>query len=315
MYCENCGSPIADGAKFCRTCGAPVGGDDAEELTRVMNRKKGTGAHVAGSNDLTQTRVMPRSTRQQTRQSAPVDPVDPAPQYGDRGVYDDGPTGRSPLPIILLAIAVALAVAFAVFNCTKRPTSPTAKKDEAAATNTAKKDDAAQQSEKDDSNTGGDAPVDPTETRAGGPEEPSAADDANQQSVDQATLDQWAATASSFMRIYPVNHIEAGGAGDEPSQLSVEDWASSLMNYVDPSSSLGQSLQNDPSSVADALGFYQVASVVRDTQVTGQSTGGINIQVTLEATQMDWQNTDSFVQEYLVQFNSNGQITDVIPVG
>ena len=168
------------------------------------------------------------------------------------------------------------------------------------------------------------APADPTsEDEPSSDSRPAAGDTGNAGTgianagniTDEETLDAWSNTACAFLNFYPANHVLAGGADDEPSPLSMEDWASACLRYVDPASTLGKALADDPASVAAPLGFYEAASVVRGTEVTEAATGGINVTVTLEGTQQDWQHTLTFDEGFLVQFNNDGLITDVVSLG
>ena len=130
--------------------------------------------------------------------------------------------------------------------------------------------------------------------------------------IDDKTLDTWSNKARSFLTIYPANYVHAGGENDEPMEMSLEDWASNCLSYVDPNSSLGQSLANNPDVVATPLGFHDAATVVESCEVTGANVGGVNVTVTMKTTQNTWRETDTHTRSYLVQFNNDNMITNVV---
>ena len=319
MYCENCGAKISAHAKFCRNCGAVVTGGSTDDVTRVLSDDQATSANP---DDLTKTRVMPQADRRQTA------PTDPAPQYSSR---DDAPIPtlygppayedprRSPvLPIVIALLVVGVVGALLALNTCNKPasTTPEATKQEQPEATQDKKTEQTEQTtdasaSTSNASTDDGAVVSPSGRRANGEEDAAT----NVQTVDQATLDAWSQSARSLMAFYPANHILAGGDTEDPSQMSIDDWANNCLRFVDQTSSLGQALLNDPESVAAPLGYYDAASYVSSTEVTGASAGGINVVVTLEATQMDWDNTSTITEEFLVQFNNDGLVTDIVSVG
>lgn len=147
----------------------------------------------------------------------------------------------------------------------------------------------------------GEAPVAPEGSHAGGPEE----------RADATTLASWEDTARAFIAIYPVNH-QLSTAGGEPTRMDLQTWAANCLQYVDPSSQLGQALQNDPASIATPLGFDEAAAYVESTDVMSSDIEGVVVQATIVGTQQDWQHTSSFASTYLVQFNDAGQVTGVV---
>jgi hypothetical protein len=226
------------------------------------------------------------------------------------------PRKRSLLPTIIVVGALAIAAAlFALNTCNKPASEP--------------RQDEPVEEPRDNQTDEGEAAVSPTDTHANEPDEAAASDDLGSEGeqdgaaaavdgaaeVDQATLDGWSETARAALTIYPSNHVLAGGADDEPSELSLESWTDNLMQYVDSSSALGQALLDDPEAVATPLGFFEAASYVSSAEVTGTSAEGVNVTVTLEATQMDWSMTSTVTEQYLVKFNSDGLITDIVSVG
>ena len=113
------------------------------------------------------------------------------------------------------------------------------------------------------------------------------------------------------MNIYPANHILAGGANDDPSPMTLEEWTKNCLKYVNPSSTLGERLTNDPKNLAGQLGFYDAASVVTGTKITSSSANSCTVQVTQKGTQNTWADATEFKRSYIVDFNAGGLIIDV----
>lgn len=314
MNCPHCGAKMSKHAKNCPECGAardlPV-----DERTTVLQREPievqtpepevETEAKTARMPQMPPAEPAPEPIATPAPRPAPAPASEPEPE----------PQKRSPLPIIIVVAALAIAAAlFALNTCNKPASEPRQSEpveepsdnqaDEGEATVSPSNTRANGPDETDASEDQGEAEVSPTSTRANGSDE-----------VDQATLDGWSEMARAALTIYPSNHVLAGGADDEPSELSLESWTDNLMQYIDSSSALGQALLDDPEAVATPLGFFEAASYVSSTEVTGTSAEGVNVTVTLEATQMDWSMTSTVTEQYLVKFNSDGLITDIVSVG
>ena len=225
---------------------------------------------------------------------------------------------RTSLRLVLPA-ALACTLLLTIASCSTSRTTKTESDEKAPATQSIGSEEVEETSEtKEDDKT--EAPSEPIVEDDVAPDslpvdEGLSSDDglaADGRGPDEDDLDDWADKAQAFLTIYPASYVQAGGADDEPVRLEIEDWASACLRYVDPSSTLGQSLQNDPASVAAPLGYYEVAAYVNSTEVTGSSLGGINVTVELKGTQFDWAYTTSFWESFLVQFNNDGLITDVV---
>lgn len=116
-------------------------------------------------------------------------------------------------------------------------------------------------------------------------------------------------TARALMSIYPVSYVRSGDA--EPTHLELADWATACLQYVDPSSALGQALTNNPDSVAAPLGYYEVAAYAKDVEVTEVAGNAASVTVTIEGTQQDWDHTMTFDESFVLQFNEAGLVTEV----
>ncbi len=306
MNCPHCGAKMSKHAKNCPECGAPRD-LPVDERTTVLQREP-----IEKQTPEPEVETEAKTVRMP--QMPPAKPA-PAPAPAPAPEPEPEPQKRSLLPIIIVVVALAIvATLFALNTCNKPASEPRQSEpveepndnqtDEGEATVSPSNTRANGPDETDDSEDQGEAEVSPTSTRANGSGE-----------VDQATLDGWSETARKALAIYPSNHVLAGGADDEPSELSLESWTDSLMQYVDSSSALGQALLDDPEAVATPLGFFEAASYVSSTEVTDASAEGVNVTVTLEATQMDWSMTSTVTEQYVVKFNSDGLITDIVSVG
>lgn len=310
MNCPHCGAKMSKHAKNCPECGAardlPV-----DERTTVLQREP---IEVQTPEPEVETARMPQMPPAEPAPESIATPA-PRPAPAPASEPEPEPQKRSPLPIIIVVVSLAIAATlFALNTCNKPASEPRQSEpveepsdnqaDEGEATVSPSNTRANGPDETDASEDQGEAEVSPTSTRANGSDE-----------VDQATLDGWSETARAALTIYPSNHVLAGGADDEPSELSLESWTDNLMQYIDSSSALGQALLDDPEAVATPLGFFEAASYVSSTEVTGTSAEGVNVTVTLEATQMDWSMTSTVTEQYLVKFNSDGLITDIVSVG
>ena len=253
--------------------------------------------------DVTKTTAMPKPAARHARPAAEA----PRPSEG----YGYDPTPEPPrkknnvLIIVLVAAVLILVLLFALSLCTRHYTADVKTKEEAEVVEpTATEEPESTETEEQTTpiDEEGETEVTPSGSRAGGP-----ADD-----ISDATVKTWSNNARSFLTFYPVNHVLAGGADDEPTSVSIEDWAANCLRYVDESSNLGQALTNDPESVAETLGFYEVASYVSDTSVVSIDAMGVTVEVTIQGTQMDWQHTTEVVENFLVQFDDNGKIVNVV---
>lgn len=208
------------------------------------------------------------------------------------------------LPILLAALALIVVLLLALSLCTKQySTDVTTKKEETEVVEpSATEEPDTTQTESTPIDEEGETEVNPSGSRAGGPTG----------DISDETIETWSNKARSFLVIYPVNHVLAGGPGDEPSSMSIEDWATNCLRYVDESSGFGQTLRDDPESVAGPLGFYEVASYVSDTSVVSVDAMGVTVAVTIQGTQMDWDHTSEVVENFLVQFNDDGEIVNAV---
>lgn len=98
---------------------------------------------------------------------------------------------------------------------------------------------------------------------------------------------------------------------DDPYALTVDEWASRCLEYVNPSSTIGERLTNDKVNLAGQLGFYDAASVVTDTKVTSSSKNSVVVQVTMKSTQNAWKDATEFRRSFIVDFNAGGLVIDV----
>jgi hypothetical protein len=315
MNCPHCGAKMSKHAKNCPECGAPRD-LPVDERTTILQREP-IEEQMAEPEVETEVKTV-RMPQMPSAEPAPEPIAAPEPEPAPVATPEPEPEPRkrSLLPIIVVVAALAIAAAlFALNTCNKPASEPRPSKPV--------EEPSAYQTDE------GEAEVSPADSRANGPDEAAVSDDQGGEDeqdgaaaaddgateVDQATLDGWSETARAALTVYPSNHVLAGGADDEPSELSLESWTDSLMQYVDSSSALGQALLDDPEAVATPLGFFEAASYVSSTEVTDASAEGVNVTVTLEATQMDWSMTSTVTEQYLVKFNSDGLITDIVSVG
>ena len=224
--------------------------------------------------------------------------------------------GKLPLVLIAVVVVIGLALACATM-CTRGGAAPDAAKPGQENSSQGTSDagsaddaDATAADEGDDSTGSAHAtaqPGDQESPRAGGP----AASDQAGFAVTDEMLADWSDKACALLAIYPANHVRAGGAGDEPKALTVEDWGTACLRYVDPNSELGKTLRDNPEAIATSLGFYDAASYVSATDVLLETAEGITVEVTLEGTQMDWDHTSSYTETLIVHFNENAQVTGI----
>lgn len=312
MNCPNCGAKMSKHAKNCPECGAPrdlsVG-----ERTTVLQREPIV--EQIPEHDVEAEAKTVRMPQMPAAEPVPAPEPEPEPTPEPALASEPEPRNRPLLPIIIAIAAVAIVATLIALSTCKKPASEP-------------QQSAPVEEPSDDQTDSGEAEVSPDNTRANEPDEADTSDDQGEaevspantrangsDEVDQTTLDSWSDTARKALTIYPSNHVLAGGEGDEPAELSLEDWADNLMQYVDSSSALGQTLLDDPESVATPLGFFEAASYVSSTEVTEANANGISVTVTLEATQMDWSMTSTVTEQYVVQFNDDGLITDIVSVG
>lgn len=119
-----------------------------------------------------------------------------------------------------------------------------------------------------------------------------------------------AEAARALMDVYPVSYVRSGDA--EPTHMELAEWAAACLQYVDPSSALGQALSSNPDSVAAPLGYYEVATYTKGTEVTEVTDDSVSVTVTIEGTQQDWDHTLTFDESFVVRFNEAGLVTEVI---
>lgn len=117
-------------------------------------------------------------------------------------------------------------------------------------------------------------------------------------------------TACALMEVYPVSYVRTGDA--EPVHMELDEWAAACLQYVDPSSALGQALAGNPDSVAAPLGYYEVATITVGTEVTEATSDSVSVTVTIEGTQQDWDHTTTFDVSFVVRFNESGKVTEVV---
>lgn len=308
MYCENCGEKLSDNARFCPSCGQPVG--EAQERTRILKRED------APARDVSKTvRLQRPAAAEQTSRSSATTAAGRSSTGAATGQTSDHEPARRTSPLVLILVAVAaIALIFAALyfigTRAKAPSQPQGQ--ESAATQPS---DGQQPSEDagtaaQDATDGGtsnqpeaapQATGTPENTHAGGPQE----------DVDEDELAAWSSKARSLMNFYPVNHVLAGGGSDEPSPMSIDTWASNCLLYANADSAFGQALLNDPDSVAAPLGFYEVASYVSGTSVVSADANGVVVRVSIQGTQMDWSATTELTETFLVQFDDNSQVVNV----
>ena len=272
MYCPNCGAQVSDGARFCEECGTALG--DAK-----------AGRHAS---------AQPARRR------------------------------RRVLPLVLAAAVLVLVALYLIGTCgsggatsgISSGDSPTQAQDAEAAgdaaTTAGDDDDAAADDAEQQADAVDAAEDDNADAAAVGTDSDSDASASDSADVSAATLDDWENKACAFLNLYPANHVLVGGADDEPAPLSIEDWAASCLRYVDPDSSLGQALQDDPESLAAEMGFYEAAQVVDGVDVSAASADGVTADVTIRGTQQDWEHTLTYQRAFLVELDeASGLISHV----
>lgn len=195
--------------------------------------------------------------------------------------------------IMLIATAAcALALPFALFGCGSSP---------AAAPSG---DTPAQESKSDETQapeTSADEadPVD-ADQHAPVPED----------ETDESYRAKWESKARSFLTVYPVNYVRTS-ADEEPIFMTMEDWASNCLSYLDPDCELAHKLQDDPEPVGISLGFYDVAQVVDSTEVVATDDTSVTVEITEEVTQQGWDYTNETVRTFRVTFGDKALITGV----
>ncbi len=297
MYCENCGEKISAHATFCPNCGQAVGGEQGATEARTRTIKR-TGTSAGNT---TKTTRMPRPAASAHRSSNDTAYYAPA---ATKTMHSHTPVG------LILGVAAVIAVLAALYvvgvmgkSSAEAPAQNTVAAQAVSTTETTEAPQATP------SETATQQPVEEapqttevdSSTHAGGP----------QDELDDDTFATWTDRACSFMYYYPVNHVLAGGEG-EPSAMDIDAWASNCLYYVDEGSSFGQLLTNDPDSIAAPLGFYEVASYTADATATSADANGVVVSVTIRGTQMDWSMTTDVTENFLVQFNDNNLIVNVV---
>lgn len=111
--------------------------------------------------------------------------------------------------------------------------------------------------------------------------------------------------------VFPANHMLAGGASDDPSPMTADQWAESCLVFVDPSSELGRDLKNNPEDVAQKNGFYEAAQCVKGAKVISSDASGVIVEVTILGTQNTWKDAMEHTMTCYVKTNSAGLVTDV----
>ena len=117
--------------------------------------------------------------------------------------------------------------------------------------------------------------------------------------------------AKGLMMIYPANHMLAGGGSDDPSPMSVEQWAQNCLRYVDSSSALGRELASSPDAAADKAGFNAAAQCVKGTKVVSSDASSVTVEASMLGTQNTWEDAVEYTMTFVVKVNSGGMVTDV----
>ena len=117
--------------------------------------------------------------------------------------------------------------------------------------------------------------------------------------------------AKGLMMIYPANHMLAGGGSDDPSPMSVEQWAQNCLRYVDSSSALGRELASSPDAAADKAGFNAAAQCVKGTKVVSSDASSVTVEASMLGTQNTWEDAAEYTMTFVVKVNSGGMVTDV----
>ncbi len=340
MFCDQCGAELNENSKFCPACGAPMAGraavtPEAEvevDATLVMPAEPAEAESWEDEVDATQP----------FEASVTPGPVAPQPVAPAAAAEPPAPSSRKPtLPVIAAVAALALVVVFGLGMMLGKSSgsggttdAPKAQTDTSGTDD--KTDDTTDTSSQDGGSSAGQQDAggaDGTDAKA---DNPSVSDKissgtagtsgsgdtgstssggSTSSTVSEKTLTDWSNKAHQFMNYYPANHLLAGGANDAPSPMDVDIWASTCLRYVDPSSQLGQDLQNDPEGTARDACFFDAAQVVRGTEVDHASADGVIVVVTLESTQMSRSDTVTYQRSYLVRFNSGNMVTDVQLLG
>lgn len=169
----------------------------------------------------------------------------------------------------------------------------------------------AQESKADDAQTSEeDADVDATKTDEANPIDADQHAPVPEDETDESYRAQWEDRARSFLTIYPANHVRTS-VDEEPMNMTIEDWASNCLSYLDPDCELARALQNDPESIAVPLSYYEVAQVVNSTEVVATDDTSVTVAVTEEATQQNWEQTTEIVRTFRVTFGDQALITGV----
>lgn len=196
------------------------------------------------------------------------------------------------VPAVLAACALALPLTLAACGAAPADTSTEAAQTKEATTDTdAAADDASATTEESPMDAEHTSPVPEAET-------------------EESYRAKWETKACSFLTVYPVNYVRTS-ADDEPIEMTLEDWASNCLSYLDPTCQLAQDLQNDPESIATPLGYYEAAQVVNDTKVVSTDDTSVTVEVTVEGTQQDWDHTLTMAYTFRVFFGDKALITGV----
>ena len=297
MRCQECGTPIPDGSTSCPRCGAPIALDETvvmpSDTTRVIRRP-------ARQSDKTQVAPTP-AQRTQRR-------VQPTSDHQERFQSQAAPTHQR-RNAILIALAAALGIVTFVSTLlllrpevqTPPQTSPAKNESSETAQAPQEGQESAGEQEQEEADS---TSVDSGGSRAGGPGEESSP-------ADEATLDEWASTASDFMHILPANCALSDDGEYNPNPIDVDEWAQMCLGYVYPGSDLASQLESNPYSLVAQLELGDAMRLVTDVQVVSTSELGVNGTVSVDEAQDDWGAATSHTEEYLVQFSPSGQVTNV----
>ena len=201
--------------------------------------------------------------------------------------------------IAALATACALALPLALLGCGG---SSTASPSGDAPAQESNADDAQASETKTDAEAAATNEADPVDADQHAP--------VPEDETDETYRAKWEGVACSFLTVYPVNYVRAT-VEEEPMNMTLEDWASNCLSYLDPECELAKALQDDPESVATPLSFYDVAQVVDSTEVVSSDDTSVTVEVTEEATQQGWDQTTELVRTFRVTFGDKALITGV----
>lgn len=195
-----------------------------------------------------------------------------------------------------LALAAVLALGLMTFGCTS--------------TNSAASDQPAEESSQAESEETT-AEVTTTDRE---PEEAPEAASSKKLSKLGITKEQ-AKKARSFITVFVATHVRSIGEEIAPREMTLEDWASNCLNYVDSTSELADALRNDPESLRSPYGSHD-QRVVNATQVSASGEeNAVLVTATVEATTQGWDHTSLHKENYLVRFDDSNLVTGVEPRG